>query len=59
MDTVRYQTRSWIGQHPSGIAAVAKQREELKKLLIEEFVKLCKHFEKPLANLAKMATQKG
>jgi len=43
---------------PSGIAAVVKRREELKTLLTEEFVKLCKHFKNPLAKLAKAAKRK-
>ena len=37
----------------SGFAAVVKQREELKTLLTDEFVNLCKHFKSPLAKLAK------
>src|SRR2546430_7954753 len=36
---------------PSGIAAVVKQRAKLKKLLTDEFAKLCKHFKSPLAKL--------
>ena len=43
----------------AGIAAVVKQRAELKTLLTEEFVKLCTHFKNPLAKLAKAATPKG
>ncbi len=43
----------------AGIAAVVKQRAELKTLLTEEFVKLCNHFKNPLAKLAKAATPKG
>jgi len=42
----------------SGIAAVVKQRAELKTLLTEEFVKLCTHFKNPLAKLAKAAAPK-
>jgi hypothetical protein len=41
----------------SGFAAVVKQRAELKTLLIEEFVKLCTHFKRPLAKLAKAAAR--
>jgi hypothetical protein len=43
---------------PSGIADVVKHRAELKTLLTEEFVKLCKHFKNPLAKLAKTAKPK-
>ena len=43
----------------AGIAAVVKQRAELKTLLTEEFVKLSTHFKNPLAKLAKAATPKG
>jgi hypothetical protein len=60
---------SWDGHSPlpepftnwttgAGIAAVVKQRTELKKLLTNEFVKLCTHFNKPLAKLAKAAAPK-
>ncbi len=42
----------------AGIAAVVKQRAELKTLLTEEFVKLCSHFKNPLAKLAKAAAPK-
>jgi hypothetical protein len=42
----------------AGIAAVIKQRAELKTLLIEAFVKLCTHFKNPLAKLAKAAAPK-
>ncbi len=42
----------------AGIAAVVNQRAELKKLLTEEFVKLCSHFKTPLAKLAKAAELK-
>jgi hypothetical protein len=37
----------------SGIAAVVKQRAEIRTLLTEGFVKLCTHFKNPLARLAK------
>ena len=43
---------------PSAIAAVVKQRAKLKKLLTDEFVKLCTHFKGPLAKLAKAAASK-
>jgi len=43
----------------AGIAAVVKQRAELKTLLTEEFVKLCTYLKNPLAMLAKAATPKG
>ena len=42
----------------AGIAAVVKQRADLKKLLTEGFVQLCKHFKNPLAKLAKAAVPK-
>lgn len=37
----------------SGFASIVNQREELKKLLVSEFIKLCTHFQSPLAKLAK------
>jgi hypothetical protein len=42
----------------TGIAAVVKQRAELKTLLTEGFVQLCTHFKNPLAKLAKAAAPK-
>jgi len=42
----------------AGIAAVVRQRAELKTLLTDEFVRLCKHFKNPLAKLAKAAAPK-
>jgi len=58
--------RCWEGQSdlpepftnwatPSGLAALVEQRKELKKLLTDEFVKLCTHFKSPLTKLAKAA----
>jgi hypothetical protein len=41
----------------AGIAAIIKQRAELKALLTEEFVNLCNHFKDPLAKLAKAAAR--
>lgn len=43
---------------PSGMAAIVRHRADLKDLLTKEFVKLCKHFQKPLAVLAKAASDK-
>ena len=42
----------------AGIAAMIKERSELKTLLTEAFVKLCIHFKNPLARLAKTAGAK-
>ena len=42
----------------AGIAAVVKQRAELKTFLTEEFVKLCTHFKISLSRLAQAATPK-
>jgi len=43
---------------PSGFAAVATNRPQLKELLTEEFIKLCKRFRKPLAKLGKATLRK-